>query len=141
MRFETNSVEETREIAKQLAKRFSVGDVICLCGDLGVGKTAFVSGFARGFGFEGYVSSPTFALIHEYPAKVPIYHFDMYRIENEDDAYAAGVDEYLYGDGVCLIEWSENIRSLLPQGFFTITIRKDADKDETYREIVLEDAK
>ena len=141
MRFETNSVEETREIAKQLSQRFSAGDVICLSGDLGAGKTAFVSGFVLGFGFDGYVSSPTFALIHEYPAEVPIYHFDMYRIENEDDAYAAGVDEYLYGDGICLIEWSENIRELLPQGYYTVTIRKDVSKGETYREIVLEGAK
>lgn len=141
MRFETNSVEETREIAKQLSQRFSAGDVICLSGDLGAGKTAFVSGFVRGFGYEGYVSSPTFALIHEYPADVPIYHFDMYRIENEDDAYAAGVDEYLYGDGICLIEWSENIRELLPQGYYTVTIRKDVSQGENFREIVLEGAK
>ena len=140
MRYETNSVEETRAVAKKLAQKFAPGDVICLSGDLGAGKTAFVSGFVKAFDFDGYVSSPTFALIHEYPASVPIYHFDMYRIENEDDAYAAGVDEYLYGDGICLIEWSENIKELLPEGYYTITILKDASKGETYREIILEDA-
>ncbi len=140
MRFETNSVEETRAVAKALAQKFAAGDVICLSGDLGAGKTAFVSGFVKAFDFDGYVSSPTFALIHEYPASVPIYHFDMYRIENEDDAYAAGVDEYLYGDGICLIEWSENIKALLPEGYYTVTITKDTSKGETYREIVLEGA-
>ena len=140
MRFETNSAEETRAVAQQMATRFSEGDVICLSGDLGAGKTAFVSGFVKAFGYTGYVSSPTFALIHEYMASVPIYHFDMYRIESEDDAYAAGVDEYLYGDGICLIEWSENIKELLPENCYTVTIRKDATKGETYREIVLEGA-
>lgn len=140
MRYETNSVEETRAVAKKIAQQFKAGNVICLSGDLGAGKTAFVSGFVKAFDFDGYVSSPTFALIHEYPANVPIYHFDMYRIENEDDAYAAGVDEYLYGDGICLIEWSENIKELLPEGYYTITILKDASKGETYREITLEEA-
>ena len=140
MEFITHSPAETEAVGKALAKVLQPGMVLAYEGDLGAGKTAFVSGFVKAFGYTGYVSSPTFALIHEYVASVPIYHFDMYRIESEDDAYAAGVDEYLYGDGICLIEWSENIKELLPENCYTVTIRKDATKGETYREIVLEGA-
>ena len=135
MRFETNSAEETRAVAQEMAKRFSEGDVVCLSGDLGAGKTAFVSGFVKAFGYEGYVSSPTFALIHEYMASVPIYHFDMDRISGWDDLETTGYFDYTErGDGLTVVEWSENIHCALPDDTLFIKIEK---LDENTRKITL----
>ena len=91
------------------------GDVLALCGDLGAGKTHFVKGLTAGLGADADVTSPTFTLIHEYMGgRMPLYHFDFYRLEDEDDALKIGLDEYLDGDGVCLIEWADKFPALLP---------------------------
>lgn len=138
MKYKSYSVEDTKLIAKEFAKKIKVQDVICLYGDLGVGKTAFVQGLADEFGVKGYISSPTFTIVNEYTADLPIYHFDVYRIENSDEIIDIGFDEYLYGDGICIIEWPQNIEDILPQSRYTVTISKDYTKDEQYRDIEIE---
>ena len=97
---------------------------------MGAGKTAFVRGLARGMGYEGEVSSPTFALVHEYPARSMLYHFDMYRIDTWDDLYSTGFFDYLESDGVLVIEWSENIENCLPDNCLRIRISKNNNENE-----------
>lgn len=135
----SNSREETIEIAKEFAKKVKRGDIICLNGDLGAGKTAFTDGFAKGLGYAGYVSSPTFSLINEYNTDLPIYHFDVYRLENCDEADDIGIDDYLFGDGVCIIEWSENIKEILPENVWEINILKDETLGENVRKIIIKE--
>lgn len=112
---QSSSPDETIKIAKEFAKTVEPGDVICLEGNLGAGKTHFVRGFVQGLGLPGdIVSSPTFTIINEYDGKLPIYHFDCYRLEHLQEALEIGAEEYLYGDGVCVIEWPDRITDLLP---------------------------
>ena len=132
---ESNSRQETQNIAFEFAKSCKPGDIICLKGDLGAGKTAFVSGFVKAFGYTGYTSSPTFTLINEYMADVPVYHFDVYRIDDVSEMDSLGLDEYLYGDGICLIEWADKIEEILPDERYEITITKNASRGEDYRRI------
>lgn len=111
----SNSVEETLKIARNFAKTVKPGDVICLEGDLGAGKTHFVKGFVEAFELAGnVVTSPTFTIINEYDGSLPIYHFDCYRLKNIEEALEIGVEEYLYGTGICLIEWPEKISIIIP---------------------------
>ena len=115
------------------------GDVYCLTGDLGVGKTVFTQGFASGLGVEEPVSSPTFTIVQEYKGeKMPFYHFDVYRIGDVEEMDEIGFDDYIYGGGVCLIEWADLIREILPEDFVGIMIEKDMDKGFDYRKITLE---
>lgn len=137
----SESPEMTFNIAYDFAKTLKKGDVVCLDGDLGVGKTAFVQGLARGLGIDGYISSPTFTIVNEYDAPLPLYHFDVYRIGDSEEMYDIGFDEYVYGDGVCVIEWSQNIADILPDRRYEITISKELSKHENYREIVIEEYK
>ena len=118
------SEEETFRIAEEYAKSIAPGDVICLEGDLGAGKTHFTKGFVTAFGIDmSVVSSPTFALINEYHGEnIEIYHFDCYRLEDVREALEIGAEEYFYGDGICIIEWPERIRELLPSNSKTVTI-------------------
>ncbi len=122
--YQSNSREETVTIAENFAKTLQKGDVVCLYGGLGAGKTAFVSGVAKGLGYQGYTSSPTFTLMNEYIAALPIYHFDVYRIAGSDEMEAVGIDDYLFGDGVCLIEWPDKIADLLPEAVIRVEIQK-----------------
>lgn len=138
MKYISNSREDTLKIAKEFAKSVKKGDIICLNGDLGAGKTAFVSGFSKGLGFDGYVSSPTFALINEYNGEIPIYHFDVYRIGECEEMFEIGLDEYLFGDGVCVIEWAERIKELLPDNIVNVDIIKNESLGEDYREIYID---
>lgn len=108
----TKSEDETRQLAKKLAERFRAGDVILYRGDLGAGKTAFTKGLADFFGSAEQVASPTFALVNEYPGRVPIFHFDLYRISGFDDLYAIGFFDYLDRGGILAVEWSENVPEL-----------------------------
>lgn len=112
MKYFSNSEDETRRIAKEIAERLDPDDVILFSGEMGAGKTAFTKGLAEYFGTEEEVSSPTFALVHEYPGKIPIFHFDLYRISGFDDLYAIGFFDYLDRGGICVIEWSENVPEL-----------------------------
>jgi tRNA threonylcarbamoyladenosine biosynthesis protein TsaE len=121
----SSSMEETERIAARVASRLKPGDVVCLHGEMGSGKTHFVKGVAAGFGLDqNLVNSPTFTLINEYPGEIPLYHFDCYRINDVREAVEIGAEDYFYGNGICLIEWAEKIEPLIPEHALHITIEK-----------------
>lgn len=125
--FTSNSEEETISFARRWAADLQPGDVVALQGDLGAGKTHFVKGVAQALGIKKHkVQSPTFSLINEYGGNPPLYHFDCYRMESIREALEIGIEEYLYGDGVCIIEWPERIQSLLPAGTIWITLTAES---------------
>ncbi len=125
----TSSIRETLLAGEQLGSILNPGDVVLLKGDLGAGKTHFVKGVARSFQIpEDEVQSPTFSLIHEYPGKVSLYHIDAYRLHNPQEALEFGLEEYLYSNGICLIEWPERIESLLPNECWVVEM-KHVDKN------------
>ena len=128
----TNSPEETEELGLKLAKSLKGGEVVAFRGGLGMGKTCFTRGLARGLGFKGDVTSPTFALINEYiGGRLPRYHFDMYRISGWEDLYSTGFFDYIEQGGVIAAEWSENIENALPESTVTVTfVRLDDNKRE-----------
>jgi tRNA threonylcarbamoyladenosine biosynthesis protein TsaE len=125
----SNSAAETEQIGERLAKTLRGTEVIALFGGLGMGKTAFTRGLARGFGITDGVSSPTFALVNEYRGAVPVYHFDMYRVQSWEDLYSTGFFDYL-DNGVLVIEWSENIEGALPDDAIRVTIRRGAHDEQ-----------
>lgn len=120
--FDSHSPAETEHFAEELASKLKSGDVLAFKGGLGAGKTTFVRGLARGLGSQSEVSSPTFALVHEYSCTPPLYHFDMYRIHTFDDLYSTGFFDYLDSGGILAVEWSENIDGALPPETITVTI-------------------
>ena len=135
---ETNGAEETFALGKKLGEQAGAGAVFTLNGDLGVGKTVFAQGFAEGLGITEAVNSPTFTILQVYEeGRLPLYHFDVYRIEDPEEMYEVGFDDYLYGQGVCLIEWAEQVAELLPRERTDITIEKDLGKDFSYRKITI----
>ena len=136
-KFETTSPEETYGVGLQIAKELSPGAVVALVGDLGCGKTAFVKGVMGYFGDPEQVVSPTFTLVNEYHGAMPIYHFDVYRLENPSWEECDWMDDYLFGDGICLIEWADNIRDVLPKDTLWIEFSKNPQKGENYREITV----
>ena len=128
MKYIRSSPDETKNIAKQIASRLKAGDVVSLSGELGAGKTAFVKGAAEYFGFTGDVTSPTFTLVNEYDGEeITIYHFDAYRLENAAACELDWLDDYLFGDGICFIEWAEFIESVLPHDTVYIEISKQSE--------------
>ncbi len=128
MIFESNSVEETIGFARNFAERLQPGSVVCLVGELGAGKTHFMKGIASYFGVkDSDVSSPTFTLINEYKGTTPIFHFDCYRLEDEQEAVEIGVEEYLYGEGVSIVEWPNKMSGLLPEESIFIEIKHAGD--------------
>lgn len=134
--FISNSPTDTKKIAADLAATLKGGEVIAFYGDLGMGKTCFVTGLAEGLEFCGEVSSPTFAIINEYlGGRLDLYHFDMYRISGWEDLYSTNYFEYMESGGVLAIEWSENIQAALPQDIIKVIIKR---LDETKREITIE---
>ena len=135
-KFFSKSYEETEEIAFRLAQTLKGTEIIAMFGGLGAGKTAFTRGLARGLGIEDGVSSPTFALVHEYEGKFNLYHFDMYRINTFDDLYTTGFFDYM-DNGVMIIEWSENIENALPESCIKIYIKAISENE---REIEIEGA-
>ena len=138
MVFESTSSQMTFDFAKKIGENLKSGDVLCLDGDLGVGKTVFTKGVAAGLGIKDDVSSPTFTLIQEYyGGRLPLYHFDVYRIDGPWDMDDLGYEEYFYGEGVCLVEWGHLIAELLPQETIMITIEKVLDKGFDYRKITV----
>lgn len=122
--FLTRSPEETEALGEKIAERLNGGEVIALFGEMGAGKTALTRGIARGLGVSGGVSSPTFALVHEYRGRLPVYHFDMYRIGSWDDLYSTGFFDYLDSGGVLIVEWSENIENALPENAVRLHLRR-----------------
>jgi tRNA threonylcarbamoyladenosine biosynthesis protein TsaE len=121
-----------------LGEKIPAGSVVCLDGDLGVGKTVFAKGVAKGLGVKEPVSSPTFTIVQEYrEGRIPLFHFDVYRIEDPEEMYEIGYEEYFYGDGVCLIEWADQIRELIPETATHVLIEKDLEKGLGYRRITI----
>ncbi len=139
MEYITNSAEQTFEVASQFAKQLNIGDVVTLDGDLGAGKTAFARGVAHGLGITDMVVSPTFTIVNEYRhGEKPLFHFDVYRLETEDDLYDIGWDDYLISGGICIVEWS----SIMPEAFYmphyAINITKNHSISDDYRKITID---
>ena len=125
MEYCSNSVAETEALGEELARRLEPGAVVAFSGDLGAGKTAFVRGMARGLGIGERVTSPTFTIVNEYEGgRLPMFHFDMYRLGSADELYDIGWEDYLVRGGVCAVEWSENIREALEEGCILVDIRR-----------------
>ena len=120
-----NSPEETTQFAKKLGGLLAARDIVTLEGELGAGKTHFAKGVAQGLGVQKVVNSPTFTIIKEYEGRLPLYHMDVYRLDNDEDEL--GLDEYFFGDGVCMIEWASKIATQLPEERLDITIRHAAE--------------
>ncbi|MBO5609846.1 MAG: tRNA (adenosine(37)-N6)-threonylcarbamoyltransferase complex ATPase subunit type 1 TsaE [Eubacterium sp.] len=130
------SREETFEYAKALGEKAEPGQVYCLSGDLGVGKTVFAQGFGAGLGINEPMSSPTFTILQEYnEGRLPLYHYDVYRVGDIDEMEETGFYEYAGGEGVTLIEWAELIEEIIPETAVWITIKKDIEKGFDYRSI------
>ena len=137
--WETHGPQETFEIGKQLGLEAKPGEVYCLDGDLGGGKTVFTQGFASGLGITEPVNSPTFTIVQQYEeGRLPLYHFDVYRIGDVEEMDEIGYEDCFYGEGVCLIEWSTLIQEILPEDAIHITIEKDLEKGCDYRRIQME---
>ena len=133
----SKSEKDTINFAKDFAKNLKVGDIIVLSGELGSGKTKFVQGILENFGMANEISSPTFTIVNEYNSPtINIYHFDVYRLEDSDEFYAIGGDEY-FSKGICIIEWGEMIENILPKPYTKITFSKSND-DVNYRELEIE---
>lgn len=127
MEYITNSPEETEELGRRLAAVLMPGSVVAYTGDLGAGKTAFTRGLARGLGIEGGVTSPTFTIVNEYEGgRMPLFHFDMYRLGGEEELFDIGWDDYLARGGVCAVEWSENVAGALEGDAVRVDIRRGA---------------
>ena len=139
MKICTSSPEETFSFARDFAKNLLPGEIICMYGDLGAGKTLFAQGVASGLGVEDHVSSPTFTIVNEYEGRLPFYHFDVYRISDPDEMYETGFEDYINGGGICLIEWAELILEIIPDHAKKITIEKDLEKGFDYRRITIEE--
>ena len=139
MVFESQTEKDTYELGVETGKAAKPGDVYCLSGDLGTGKTVFTSGLAKGLGIETPICSPTFTILQTYEeGRLPLYHFDVYRIADPDEMFEIGFDEYAFGQGVCMIEWGEQIKEILPDHTKYITIEKDLEKGFDYRKITIE---
>ncbi len=140
MIIETYSEEETFALGKKTGETAAPGQVFTLNGDLGVGKTVFAKGMAEGLGITEVVNSPTFTIVQEYDSgRLPMYHLDVYRIGDPEEMEEIGYEDYFYGNGVCLIEWAELIRELIPENAVSITIEKDDNKGFDYRKITIDD--
>ena len=125
----THSATETEEAGKSLAEKTIPGTVIAMRGDLGAGKTAFVRGFASALGVSERVTSPTFTIVNEYDGKIPIFHFDMYRLSGSDELFEIGWEDYIARNGVCIVEWSENTDDIFDSSTVIVSIEKLSDYD------------
>ncbi|MEN6356042.1 MAG: tRNA (adenosine(37)-N6)-threonylcarbamoyltransferase complex ATPase subunit type 1 TsaE [Armatimonadota bacterium] len=132
---QTNSAEETMALGERLGKILCPGAVLALFGDLGAGKTTFTKGIARGLGLADDVHSPTFTLIHEHIGPTPLYHVDLYRLESEAEVDSLGIEEYIYSEGITIIEWADRMRSMLPPERLDIELKMKGDND---REMIFE---
>ena len=138
IRWESQSAEDTFGLGKLLGEGGIPGQIYTLTGDLGVGKTVFTQGFARGLGILEPVNSPTFTILHVYEeGRLPFYHFDVYRIADVEEMEEIGYEDCFYGEGVCLIEWADLIKEILPEHSVQVTIAKNPDRGFDYREITL----
>ena len=130
MEYCSNSAEETEALGAELAVRLRPGDVVAYTGDLGAGKTAFVRGMAQGLGISQRVTSPTFTIVNEYEGgRLPLFHFDMYRLGSADELFDIGWEDYLARGGVCAVEWSENVAEAMETGTIRVSIRREGDEN------------
>lgn len=137
---ETNSSEDTFALGRQIGEQAKAGEVYTLIGDLGVGKTVFTQGLAAGLGIREAVNSPTFTIVQVYEdGRLPFYHFDVYRIGDVEEMDEVGYEDYIYGEGVSLIEWANLITEILPEHYRQITIEKNPEKGFDYRKITIEE--
>ncbi len=138
MIYKSTSYDETRAIAAEFAKKLLPGDIITLDGDLGAGKTAFTGGLALGLGIDRHVTSPTFTIVNEYHGgRIPLYHFDVYRLTSMDDLYDIGWEDYANGTSVCVVEWADIIRDGLDLPYYEVRILKNGDNEDS-REISID---
>lgn len=138
MIYDSFKPEDTYGIGREMGEQAVAGQVYCLIGDLGAGKTLFTQGFAKGIGIDESVNSPTFTIVQEYEqGRLPFYHFDVYRISDPDEMYEIGYEEYFYGQGVCLVEWANLIEELIPEGAIVIQIDRELEKGFDYRKITV----
>lgn len=131
--FKSFSEQETEDVAASISRYFSAGDVIALHGDLGAGKTCFVRGLVKGLGSDDLVNSPTFTLVNHYDATIPVYHFDVYRLSDAMEIEDLDLDEYLYNQGITVIEWAEKASALLPPDHWSITIAIEHEDERTIK--------
>lgn len=136
MQFLSHSTQETEAIGEELAQKLRGGDVLAFTGSLGMGKTAFTRGLARGLGCRGRVTSPTFTIVNEYEGRTPLFHFDMYRLGSSDELFDIGWDDYLARGGVCAVEWSERVSDVLPEDTIFVDIAR-TDEHEDWRTITV----
>ena len=138
MNFSVNSVKQTTDLGIKLGKLLNAGDVLCLTGDLGTGKTHITKGIALGLDINDYITSPTFTIVNEYDSgRLKLNHFDVYRVSDPDEIYAIGFDDYIFSDAVSIIEWANYIEDILPKDILHINIEKDLEKGENFRTITL----
>ena len=136
---ESNEEKKTYELGVFLGESATPGENYALIGDLGAGKTGFAKGVAKGLGIKETVNSPTFTIVQEYDeGRMPFYHFDLYRLGSPEELEEIGCEDFFYGEGVCLVEWAELFKEVLPDGIGFITIEKDGEKGPDYRRITLE---
>ena len=140
MVYETFSAEETEKLGEQIGREAKPGEVYTLIGDLGVGKTVFTQGIAKGLEITEPICSPTFTIVQEYEeGRMPFYHFDVYRIGDIEEMEEIGYEDCFYGEGVCLIEWADLIQEILPPDVIAIEIEKNLEKGFDYRKITISD--
>jgi len=138
MEFEVYGVDETTQLGIKLGELLEPGDIICLTGDLGTGKTHITKGIAKGLGINDTITSPTFTIVNEYEGgRLKLNHFDVYRVSDPDEIYAIGFDDYIFSDAVSIIEWANYIEEILPEDLLHIKIEKDFALGEDYRKITL----
>ncbi len=138
--FESVTEKATFDYAKRMGEEAKAGDVIALTGEMGAGKTVFAKGFAKGLGIEEIVSSPTFTLVQIYDdGRLPLYHFDVYRIADVSEMDETGFEDYISGEGVTLVEWADMIGDIMPENTKWVRIYKDPDVEPDYRRLVIED--
>lgn len=131
LRIHVKNEEESRLIGMELADKLTSGSVVALSGDLGTGKTTFTKAIAKGLGIKEMITSPTFTIIQEYEGgRLPLYHFDVYRLDSSDELYELGYEEYFYGEGVCVVEWSDRIEDFLPENAIRIKIEYGENEGE-----------
>ncbi|GAA0078899.1 tRNA (adenosine(37)-N6)-threonylcarbamoyltransferase complex ATPase subunit type 1 TsaE [Clostridium sp. CTA-5] len=138
MEFNVYSIDDTTKLGTKIGKLVNAGDIICLTGDLGTGKTHITKGIALGLDIKEDITSPTFTIVNEYEdGRLKLNHFDVYRVNDPDEIYAIGFDDYIFSESVSIIEWANYIEEILPDDFLHINIEKDLNKGDDYRKITL----
>ena len=139
--FQSDSVEATRELGRAIGENVCPGDILLLTGGLGAGKTTLTQGILWGMGSEEYARSPTFVLVNEYEARVPVYHMDLYRLDSFEEIDGLGLEDYLFGDGVCVIEWADKARGYFPVDHVDISIETISDNARTFTLVADQDGR